>query len=121
MLGGLCIKMSAMRLLGDLLRGSGWAHLLVAANVTSTGIADSLLKGSHVTRSRLAHEITAATFYILQQWAFSSCQEKGEKTETFEEWCKSRIKAQPMFAYLSRVLELEMTASENSLNMICRL
>ena len=59
MLGGLHIEMSALRLLGDLLRGSGWTHLLVAANVTSSGIADSLLKCSHVTRSRLAHEITA--------------------------------------------------------------
>ena len=79
MLGGLHIEMSAMRLLENLLRGSGWTHLLVAANVTSAGIADSLLKCAHVTRSRLAHEITAAALYILQQRAFRSCQEKGEK------------------------------------------
>lgn len=52
MLGGLHIEMALWSLLGDMLDGSGWTAALVEANVASSGVADSFLKVTHLTRTR---------------------------------------------------------------------
>ena len=57
MLGPQHIEMALIRLLGDWLVDSGWSSTLVQANITTTGRADSMLKGSHVTRTRYAHQV----------------------------------------------------------------
>ena len=69
-LGALHIEMNLINLLGDLLDGSGWTRLISLAEVTTSGRADSVLKGSHVTRSRYVHQVTASTLYILQVGSF---------------------------------------------------
>ena len=106
MLGGLHVEMSALRLAGDWLNGSGWTSLLESAGVVRGGVADSFLKASHVTRTRLAHEITAAALYILMQEAYAKNQ---DVEENFETWCSSQTQKQPMFAYWSQVLQLELS------------
>lgn len=58
MIGGLHIEMAALKMLGDLLEGSGWTGALVKADVASPGKADSFLKASHVTRTRRAHQVS---------------------------------------------------------------
>jgi hypothetical protein len=52
MLGGLHIEMALWSVLGDLLDGSGWTVALTEADVASSGVADSFLKASHLTRTR---------------------------------------------------------------------
>ena len=70
MFGGLHIEMASLKVLGDILKGSGWTEALVQAGVASSGKADSFLKASHVTRTRRAHQITASSLYLLQQNAY---------------------------------------------------
>lgn len=52
MLGGLHIEMALWNTLGDLLDGTGWTTALAEADVASSGVADSFLKASHLTRTR---------------------------------------------------------------------
>ena len=72
MLGGLHIEMTALKLLGDWLDGSGWTSALVAAEVATGGVADSLIKANHLTRTRRAHQAKAACLFILQNKAYSA-------------------------------------------------
>lgn len=58
MMGGLHIETNLLKLIGDWLHGSGWITLLVQANVTTSGKAESTLSSSHVTRTRYTHQIT---------------------------------------------------------------
>ena len=52
MLGGLHIEMALWSVLGNLLDGSGWTTALSEAEVASSGVADSLLKATYLTRTR---------------------------------------------------------------------
>lgn len=52
MFGGLHLEMAMWSTVGDLLDGSGWTTILTEAEVASSGIAQSLLKASHLTRTR---------------------------------------------------------------------
>ena len=60
MLGGRHIKMALLKVLGDLLDGSGWTSALVQAEIATAGTSNSFLKAMHVkkplvlTRSQLA-------------------------------------------------------------------
>jgi len=42
----------------------------VQADIASTGTADSFIKVSHVTRTRHAHQVTAATLYAFLKAAY---------------------------------------------------
>eukprot|EP00794_Sanderia_malayensis_P012494 gene12494-13777_t len=65
MFGGLHIKKASLNLLGDWLAGSGWTDALVQAKITSSGKADAILKSSHITRARHAHQVIASALHIL--------------------------------------------------------
>ena len=52
MMGGLHVEMALWSVVGDLLDGSGWTTALTEADVASSGVADSFLKASHLTRTR---------------------------------------------------------------------
>jgi len=67
MFGGLYIEIAAFKALGEFLYGSGWVNALVNADIASPGTAESFVKVSHLAKARRAHEITAATLYVLQQ------------------------------------------------------
>ncbi|KAK3750312.1 hypothetical protein QZH41_001772 [Actinostola sp. cb2023] len=56
MMGGLHIEMASLKIAGHWLNNSGWVSALVQANVTTSGRADAILKGAHVTRARYAHQ-----------------------------------------------------------------
>ena len=68
--GGLRIEMAFMRSIGDWPDGSGWTTVLVHGNVTSSGKADAMLRAAHVTRTRHAHQVTAACLNLLQRRAY---------------------------------------------------
>jgi len=59
-----------MQVLGNWLDGSEWTSTLVQVDIASTGTADSFIKVSHVTRTRHAHQVTAATLYALLKAAY---------------------------------------------------
>ena len=52
MLGGLHTEMALWSTLGDFLQDSGWTTAITEAEVASPGIADSLLKAPHLSRTR---------------------------------------------------------------------
>ena len=62
--------MTILKVLGDLLEGSGWTAALVQADIVSTGAAAFLLKASHVTRTRNVHQVTACAVYGLLKNAY---------------------------------------------------
>ena len=52
MMGALHIEMTALIVIGDWLKDSGWESFLVNANISTPGRVDAMLKASHVTRTR---------------------------------------------------------------------
>ena len=50
--------MAFLSALGDWLDESGWVKRLSNASVANSGIAESFLSGSKVSKSRYAHQVT---------------------------------------------------------------
>ena len=75
------------------MQDSGWTNALVQANTASSGTADSFIRASHVTKTRHAHQVTAASLHTLLKQAYSEdfTPDDGNTTqpddEVFEEWC----------------------------------
>ena len=63
MAGGMHIELIAYQILGNWLDGSGWTNAFGNASI---GVADSFIKVTHLTRTRHAHQTTAATLHLLQ-------------------------------------------------------
>ena len=70
LLGGLHTEMTANKVLGHWLEGSGWIEALQQAEIATPGIAESFLKASHVTRTRHAHQVTVCALHILLRKAY---------------------------------------------------
>ncbi len=66
-LGPLHSEMLCEKMLGDWMRYIGWVEMLIDSDVTSPGRAEALVKGSHVTRTRYAHQVTALSLSILER------------------------------------------------------
>lgn len=60
---------------------SGWTTAFSESGVASFGRADSLLKVSHLTRTRHAHQFTALALAQLQRDPFNSYSESGGEEE----------------------------------------
>ena len=75
MLGGLHIEMAALSNIGGWLEDSGWTK----ANIASAGTAQSFLNGTHVSRTRHAHQVTASSLYILMQRAYNKYLDNQEQ------------------------------------------
>ena len=111
MLGGLHIEMAAFKALDGWLDGSGWTDCLVQAGVAKVGMADSFLKASHITRTRHAHQVTAAALFILQNHAYEEYKTAASPDDMldFDGWCLQQQQAIPQFKYWSLTLELILT------------
>ena len=115
MMGGLHIEMGALRLIGDWLENSGWTSALVQADITTAGKADAMLKASHVTRTRYAHQVTACALYALMRSAYQIHMTSPSLDQTpseFSTWCDSQSQIHPQFKYWSTVLDLELLVME---------
>ena len=91
MFGGFHTELAALKALGSWIEDSGWNSVLVQAGVTTPGTADSFLKASHVSRTRHAHQLTAAALYILMDKAYKTYREgvdEGEEPKSFSDWRK---------------------------------
>ena len=112
MFGGLHIEMATLKLLGDWLEDSGWTNALVQADIASSGTANSFIHATHVTKTRHAHQVTAASLYVLLQRAYSEdCTSDDPNSmqldsPTFEEWCIQRSEASAHFDYWLKTLLL---------------
>jgi len=113
MFGGLHIEMAALRSLGTLLEGSGWISAIAEAGVASSGTAQSFLTVSSVTRTRLAHQITACSLYTLMKEAHrdycSDCGVSGNSPMSFEDWHQRQMSVSPQFQFWNMVLDMELT------------
>ena len=73
---------------GDYLEASGWATALIQVDIASSGVADSFLKASHLTRTRHAHQVSVLALSKIQQTAF--LQSNGPHDESNKEvWRQS--------------------------------
>ena len=101
-------------MLGDWLEDSGWTSALVQANIASTGTADSFIKASHVTKTRHAHQVTAASCHTLLHRAYAeytTSEATVAETEvlSLERWCEVRAQESVQFNYWLKTLSLEIT------------
>ena len=78
------------KLLGDWVRDNGWVEMIIDADVTPLGRAESLVRGAHVTRTRYAHQVTALSLSILRKHAYTRytavCEENGAELLSFKTW-----------------------------------
>ena len=89
MLGGLHIDEAAFKSLGKWVLGSGWCEALTNETVTSPGIANSFLIASHITRTRRAHQVTAASLHLLMKKAYEEYSKNEDidgPARPFDEW-----------------------------------
>lgn len=61
MTGGLHIEITVFKLLGDNLNSSGWSKAATASGLALSGVADFVVRLSHLTRTKHAHQVTAAS------------------------------------------------------------
>ena len=113
MFGGLHIEMAMLKLLGDWLENSGWTNALVQADIASSGVADSFINASHITKTRHVHQVTAASLFALLQQAYnedymSDDLDLGQPKLTFDEWCIQWANTSVHFNYWHKTLSLEL-------------
>ena len=74
-------------------------------------MADSFLKASHITRTRHAHQVTAAALFILQIHAYEEYKTAVSPDDMldFDGWCLQQQQAIPQFKYWSHTLEFILT------------
>ena len=112
MFGGFHTELAALKALGSWIEDSGWTSVLVQAGVTTPGTADSFLKASHVSRTRHAHQVTAAALYILMDETYKTYREgvdEREEPKSFSDWCKQAELESPQFHYWSLTLHFQLT------------
>ena len=91
MFGGLHIEMAIWDTIGNFLHCPSWTAALCEARVATSGIADSFLKASHLTRTRRAHQITALTLTKLRRQAWLNMMSLNAEM-SFEKWREDMAK-----------------------------
>lgn len=85
---------------------------MVQADIASTGTADSFIKASHVTKTRHAHQVTAASIHALLLRAYAEYTSEAATAETdvmsLEQWCAMRAEQSVQFDYWQKTLSLEV-------------
>ena len=104
MLGGLHIEKAALGLPGELLKGCGWVEMISGSGVYKKGRAESFLGVSDITRTRRAHQVTAASLYRMLLNAY----EPWHFEYTLEEWITKRTQESKQFHFWCIVLELQL-------------
>ena len=99
MMGPLHIEMAFLSLIGDWLESSGWVEALVKSSISTSGKADSFLKGNHPKRSRYAHQVTCASLSLLMNEAFQNSNHRGN----FGDWKTIQKQQSVQFFYWNTV------------------
>ena len=79
-------------MLGKWLADSGWTSAFTQGDIASSRTAYTFIEAIHATKTRHAHEITAASLYILLQRVYdvfstSVTPNQDEVALFFQEWC----------------------------------
>ena len=107
MFGAFHIEQAWLRLIGKWMDGCGWTDVISECNIASAGVAESLISVSHVTRSRHAHEVTAAALHMLLNDAYTD-QAKAKTLSDFHAWCSQQCSSSVQFHYWLICFRLEM-------------
>ena len=108
MLGPLHIEMAYLSALGDWLENSGWTTLIQNASVTRSGVAESLLSGHDVVRTKYCHQITACVLNSLMHKAYDQYSATAENQLDFKSWCIDMESQYPQFKYWFIALQLQL-------------
>lgn len=104
LMGPFHIEQAFLKLVGHVMEGCGWVSVMVSAGLATETSAVSLMNVHHLKKSRTAHEVTAATLFILLKEAY---EEENTHT-TMETWIEDRSAASHMFYFWILVLNLEV-------------
>jgi len=105
MMGGLHIEMAIQNMIGKWLSGSGWTEMFLKAGIATSGRCESLLKSSHVKRTRYAHEVSLAALYILRNDAYRADVKDAQLS--LESWVSSQCTDSAQFLYWQTAMQLE--------------
>lgn len=106
MMGGLHLEMVLRNTMGDVLECCGWISSLTEAEVASNSTDDSMLKATHLTRTRYAHQVTLLALLILQREALLlSSWSTGE--EPAAAWQTEMVKKSPTFMLWDLIMRYE--------------
>ncbi|ESO08278.1 hypothetical protein HELRODRAFT_184084 [Helobdella robusta] len=97
--------MAIENMIGKWLSGSGWTELFFKTEIASSGRSETLLKSSHVKRTRYAHEVSIAALYILRNNAYRDNQKTA--VESLETWVARRCKESAQFLFWQTTIILE--------------
>jgi hypothetical protein len=114
--------MAAFKLLGDLLKGTGWVTALSEADIASLGTTESFLTVSNLAKTRQAHQITACCLYDLIKKAYQHATDHAnpddiEISDIFS-WCSEQEKTIPQFQFWTTILNLSFLLSGLTKNQI---
>ena len=101
MLGGLHTETALWNTLGDMLEGSGWITALTEAEVATSGIAESFLKCSHLTRTK-PPQVTLLTLQKLQQEALHLSNVSND-LESTTAWRDGMVKKSPTLMFWDHI------------------
>ena len=115
MMGALHIEMAALRMVGRILKGSGWTTAIEESDLVSAGITESFLSVTNVTKTRRAHQVIVCSLYSLMKAAYQKKElppdvgpaELGGTDTIYQEWCNSKSEI-PQFKYWEMVLTTEL-------------
>ena len=86
------------------MKDSGWTAAVSEAGITSPGTVESFLRASNLTKTRLAHQITACRLYKLCKVGYSKYVTEAkigdEDVLSFMDWCSKRKVESPQFHFL---------------------
>ena len=115
MMDALHNEMAALRMVGRILKGSGWTTAIEESGLASAGTTESFLSVANVTKTRRAHQVTVYSLYSLMNAAHEKKElppdvgpaELGGTDTIFQEWCNSKSEI-PQFKYWEVVLRTEL-------------
>ncbi len=94
MMGALHIEMALLNAICDWLEGSGGVEIVSNAEVNLPGRAEEFLSGSHVKRSRYAHQIAISGLHIL----LTEAHKRNGGDVCFADWVLQRISESVRFS-----------------------
>ena len=96
-----------MNTLGNILKDSGWTTIVSNAQIARP-VAESLVSGHDVVRTKYIHQVTASTLHQLQNQAY-----KDDGTGLmFCEWSSEMKDKSPTFHFWALVLKMELILLE---------
>lgn len=103
MMGLLHTEMAFLNVIGDWLENSGLTTMIQNTGVAKPGVAQSLLSGQSVVRTKYFHKFSVYTFHTLMPKAYNN-----SLPQHFPTSCHEMEALHPQLRYWSMALELEL-------------